>query len=134
MKFAKSQGISDFVIEQLYWFLLDYQRNSFGLGAPTNAVLEVGGTPPEDFEQIVRRYAAVAHLSKRTFAAKLRAVCNLAKGLLTPAPNPDAIARRLEIPQIPLAALAADSIAWRESRGKSGGSVAKAMDTIKVPG
>ena len=28
---------------QLYFFLLDYQRGSFGVGAPTNAVLEIGG-------------------------------------------------------------------------------------------
>jgi hypothetical protein len=40
-KVAKSLGISDFVIEELSYFLLDYQRNAFGLGAPTDAVLEV---------------------------------------------------------------------------------------------
>ena len=46
-KIAKSLGISEFVIEELYWFLIEYQRNAFGLGAPTQAVLEVGGAEPE---------------------------------------------------------------------------------------
>jgi hypothetical protein len=39
--------------------LLDYQRNAFGLGAPTGAVLEVGGVAPETFEQTARRYVVV---------------------------------------------------------------------------
>src|SRR5262249_51691710 len=42
LKVAKSLALPPYLIEELYWFLQDYQRNSFGLGAPTGAVLEVG--------------------------------------------------------------------------------------------
>jgi NAD(P)H dehydrogenase (quinone) len=112
LKVAKSLGISNFVIEELYWFLQDYQRNSFGVGAPTDAVLTVGGAPPEEFEQIVRRYVAASPVSKNTLGNKLRAMANLARALATPAPNPEAIARGLALPKISHATLAADSAEW----------------------
>ena len=48
LKVSKALGYADWVIAQLYWFLQDYQRNAFGVGAPTNAVLDVGGEPPEE--------------------------------------------------------------------------------------
>jgi uncharacterized protein YbjT (DUF2867 family) len=115
LKVAKSLGVPEFVLEQLYWFLLDYQRNSFGVGAPTDAVLEVGGTQPETFEQIVRRYVTASPFAKRTLGSELRAVRNLLRGLVTAAPNPGTIARRLEIPRIAHAALAADSAGWCDS-------------------
>ena len=38
LKYAKSIGLSEFVLVQLYFFLLDYQRGSFGIGAPTSTV------------------------------------------------------------------------------------------------
>ena len=41
LKFGKSIGLSDFILTQLYFFLLDYQRGSFGVGAPTEAVREI---------------------------------------------------------------------------------------------
>ncbi|HXX46764.1 MAG TPA: NmrA family NAD(P)-binding protein [Myxococcota bacterium] len=117
LKVAKSLGVSDFVIEELHWFLLDYQRNSFGVGAPTDAVLEVGGAPPESFEEIARRYVAASPFAARTLGSRLGAVGNLLKGLLTPAPDPESIARRLEIPRPAHTALAADSSDWNRSHG-----------------
>jgi len=118
LKVARSLGVPDFVIEELHWFLLDYQRNSFGVGAPTDAVLEVGGTPPESFEEIVRRYVAASPFAKRTVGSRLRAVRNLVKGLLTPAPDPKAIARQLQIPSHAHVALAADSREWLEKSAR----------------
>jgi NAD(P)H dehydrogenase (quinone) len=117
LKVARSLGVADFVISQLHWFLQDYQRNSFGLGAPTGAVLEVGGSPSEEFEQIVRRYVMASPFAERTLAAKLRASLGLSKGLLARRLDLEAIARRLAIPGIVHAALAADSPEWRQSRG-----------------
>jgi len=113
LKVAKSLGISDFVIEELYWFLKEYQRNAFGVGAPTRAVFEVGGAEPEPFEQTVRRYVAQSGLSKRTIGSHLTAVKNLISGLLTPAPVPTSIARRLQLPGPNHPSFAADSVQWR---------------------
>ena len=115
LKVAKSLGIPEFVIEELYWFLLDYQQNAFGLGAPTDAVREVGGVEPEPFETTARRYVAASGFAKRTMRSHLTAAHNLIAGLLTATPVPAAIARRLELPTLNQPALAARSQAWRAS-------------------
>jgi NAD(P)H dehydrogenase (quinone) len=112
-KIAKSLGISEFVIEELSYFLLDYQRNAFGVGAPTDAVLEVGGVEPEPFEDIARRYVAASGFARRTFRSNLTAVHNLIVGLLTAAPAPSATARRLHLPTLNHPLLAAESTSWR---------------------
>ena len=114
-KVAKSLGISEFVIEELSYFLLDYQRNAFGIGAPTDAVLEVGGVAPEPFEETARRYVAASGFGKRTFRSNLTAVHNLVAGLLTSAPTPSSIARRLQLPTLNHPVLAAESAPWRAS-------------------
>jgi len=112
-KVAKSLGISEFVIEELSYFLKDYQRNAFGIGAPTDAVLEVGGVEPEPFEHVARRYVAASGFAKRTLRSNLTAVHNLIAGLLTAAPAPSAIARRLHLPALNHPLLAAESASWR---------------------
>lgn len=113
LKVAKSLGIPEFVIEELYWFLLDYQQNAFGLGAPTDAVREVGGVDPEPFETTARRYVAASGFAQRSARSHMWAVHNLIAGLLTATPVPAAIARRLELPTLNHPALAAHSEEWR---------------------
>ena len=66
LKGARALGYPDFVITPLYGVLQDYERNAFGMGAPTDAVLEVGGAPPEPFDQIVRGYLAAPAQRRRT--------------------------------------------------------------------
>jgi NAD(P)H dehydrogenase (quinone) len=112
LKVAKSLLLPGFVIEQLYWYLQDYQRNAFAVGAPTDAVMVIGGQPPEDFGQIARRYLAAYGRSRRTAANTLHAISNVLRAIVTPAPNLAAISRRLAIPQIEHATLAADSSLW----------------------
>lgn len=119
-KVAKSLGISEFVVEELSYFLLDYQRNAFGIGAPTDAVLEVGGVAPEPFEEIARRYVASSGFGKRTFRSNLTALHNLIAGLLTSAPTPSAIARRLQLPDLNHPLLAAESASWRAAHAGEG--------------
>ena len=119
-KVAKSLGISEFVIEELSHFLLDYQRNAFGIGAPTDAVLEVGGVAPEPFEETARRYVEASGFDRRTFRSNLTAVHNLVAGLLTSAPTPSAIARRLQLPDLNHPVLAAESPSWRASHLSEG--------------
>jgi NAD(P)H dehydrogenase (quinone) len=123
LKFARSIGLSDFIITQLYFFLLDYQRGSFGVGAPTDAVREVGGRDPEDFETIVRRYVAQSPLSRRSMAAMARAAWNMARAVATPVPDLDALAHKLNTPRIQHGSLAADSAGWRNSHAEIAVSV-----------
>ncbi|MGA7832547.1 MAG: NmrA family NAD(P)-binding protein [Terracidiphilus sp.] len=124
LKVAKSLKIDDFVLEELYWFLHDYQRNSFGVGAPTSAVLDVGGVDAESFEVTVQRYVAGSAFRNRTFGSTLSAIYNLLAGLLTPAPNPESIAIRLKLPALNHPSLAADSASWLASH---------AMDCAALP-
>lgn len=110
LKGARALGYPDFVIAQLYWFLQDYQHNAFGLGAPTDAVLEVGGAPPEPFDQIVRQYLTSPQSRRRTAGTRLRAGLRLGAAALTRLPRiPTAI------PDLPSAALATESAGWRGS-------------------
>ena len=115
LKVAKSLNIPEFVIEELYWFLIEYQRNAFGSGAPTQAVLDVAGVPPEPFGKTVRRYVAATGFGRRTMRSRLTATHNLIAGLLTSAPKPAAIARKLELPILNHPAFATESANWMAS-------------------
>jgi NAD(P)H dehydrogenase (quinone) len=115
LKFGKSIGLSEFILVQLRFFLLDYQRGSFGVGAPTGTVREIGGTQPEDFETIVRRYVANSPFARRTMGRTAKAAWNLAKAMMTAVPDVDALAEKLSIPRISHGCLAADSAIWRSS-------------------
>ena len=90
-------------------FLLDYQRDSFGVGAPTDAVLEVCGSPPEDFESIVRRLRGSVAVRRAELRIEAPSGGRLVKALLTPAPRLEAIADRLQLPRISHAMLAAEN-------------------------
>jgi hypothetical protein len=115
LKVAKSLNLDDFVLEELYWFLLDYQRNSYGVGAPTSAVFDISGVEAEAFEVTVERYVAGSKFRKRTIGSTFTAIHHLVAGLLTPAPNLDSIARRLKLPTLNHPSLAADSSSWMET-------------------
>jgi uncharacterized protein YbjT (DUF2867 family) len=115
LKVARSLGLSDYVISQLYWFLQDYQRGSFGVGAPTDVVRDVGGAIPEAFETIVRRYVQRSSLARRTALSRFRAVGNILRALFTRTPDVQAISARLGLPRLPRAGLAADSVRWRST-------------------
>lgn len=124
LKAARSLRIPDFVIEELSWYLQEYRRNSFGIGAPTNSVAEVGGSAPEEFEFIVRRHVTKSPFERRTAGSMARAIGNLLRTLSTTAPNPREIARRLEMPTIEHAVLAGDSPGWLGSHNPAVGAVA----------
>jgi hypothetical protein len=113
LKVGRSLGLSDFLLSQLHSFLLDYQRNSFGVGAPTDAVLEVSGSPPEPFEVTLRRAVVQSPLAKRSVGGLVRALWNVVRGVLTPSPNLAAIERGLGLPTLTHGCLAADSASWQ---------------------
>lgn len=112
LKAAHALKIPPFVIEELSWYLQDYRRNAFGIGAPTDTVRDVGGKKPDDFESIVRRYVSVSPFAQQTIGAKGRALGTLMKTILAKTPDPEAIRRRLEIPLIANAKLGTESETW----------------------
>jgi len=72
----------------------------------------VSGAEAEPFEATVQRYVAGSAFRNRTMGSTLTAIHNLVTGLLTPAPNPDSIARQLKLPSLNHPSLAADSAFW----------------------
>ncbi len=86
-KATKSMGMEPRLQSQLRYYVEEYQRGGFEVGAPSNAVLEVGGHEPEDFETTIRRYVTNNPVTKQTLANKLRAYANFAKILLIPTPD-----------------------------------------------
>jgi NAD(P)H dehydrogenase (quinone) len=113
LKAAASLGVSQFVISQLYWFLQDYQRNAFGVGAPTGTVEELTGSAPEDFETIARRYIAASPFAVRGLVGAMREAAGLAIALLARTPDIKSMEARFGVPRIANFALASESPAWR---------------------
>jgi uncharacterized protein YbjT (DUF2867 family) len=112
LKVARTLGFSDYVLVQLHAFLQDYQRDSFAVGAPTDAVEVAGGAAPESFESIVRRYVASSTLARPSLRGRLRAIANVLRALMATPPRLDEISARLELPEPSSLRLAADSPRW----------------------
>jgi len=73
-------------------------------------VLEVGGAPPEPFDQIVRAYLAAPAQRRRTASTRLRAALRLGKAAVTRLPEiPTALV------DLPNAVPATESAGWRGS-------------------
>jgi len=113
MKAASSLGISEFVISQLHWFLKDYQRNSFGVGAPTSVVEDITGAAPEDFVAIANRYVKGSRLVKRGPVGLMREASGIIGALLARAPNLERIEEQFGMPPTASFVLASDSPSWK---------------------
>jgi uncharacterized protein YbjT (DUF2867 family) len=133
LKAARALPLSDFVIAQLETFLRDYQRNAFGVGAPTDAVEEVGGAPPETFEAIVRRSVGASPLARPGVGRKMTAIWNLIRALAAPAPDLPAIHRGLGYPLVRHASLAVDAATWRATHAPSTSDAAARASTESGP-
>ena len=120
LKAMKVQGLSPFMQSQLRYFAEEYRRNTFGMGGPTNAVLALGGRPPETFETIVRRYVAQSSETQRTLANQLRAIRSFTQILITPVPDLDSYERRQNHPGVTEAAYSPEFAAWVESHSPEG--------------
>lgn len=112
MKALKADGRPEYMMTQLRYYAEDYRRNAFGIGAPTDAVERVGGRAPDDFETIVRRYAAAMPEAKRSFVNKWQAVGGLAKILMAPQFDALAVERSRDHVLIEDALYAPDNADW----------------------
>lgn len=112
LKALRAVGLPDFQQAQVRYYVQDYRGNAFGVSAPTEAVQEVGGRAPEDFERIVRRYVTQRPEARRNFANWVRAMASFARIPLTPALNFRRIENIQELPQPKKSLLALDSPSW----------------------
>jgi uncharacterized protein YbjT (DUF2867 family) len=112
LKALKALGMQRHFIAQARHYFEEYRRGAFEVGAPNDVVLEVGGSQPEDFEAITRRYVAATPMARRTLANKLRAVADLTKILLARTPNLEAYERSQNQPILREPKYGLDSPEW----------------------
>jgi NAD(P)H dehydrogenase (quinone) len=116
MKTARMAGMPIELMSNVRYYIDDHKRGVFELGAPTSDVLDVTGRPPEDFETIARRYAALPR-NQRTFVNWLRTVAQFIVTPLSPSFSFDQYDRELRRPFPSQPQFATESRIWqREHR------------------
>lgn len=132
-KAVRATGVPDYVVAQLLTYIEEYKRNAFGVGAPTDAVAEVGGREPEAFETIARRYLAANPNTTRTLGAFGRTLLLMLKTGVTPELNLDTYARRQALPRLHSPHLTGDSPEWGAAHGRDEGVLNPSRRTFAAP-
>lgn len=114
-KVMKGMGFSDYFIAQFQQYALDYQKNAFGINAPTDVVRTITGREPEDYETIVRRYLANTPKIGRSFVTRIKLMLMMIAWLLLPGPNTTPYLALNEFSDRKHIALSADSAEWLQT-------------------
>ncbi|KAJ3099968.1 hypothetical protein HDU97_002640 [Phlyctochytrium planicorne] len=114
-KATRSGGVTAFSQLNLIKYIPDNEANSFGINGPTNHVKYLTGRDPEDFETIVKQYAARPE-NQRTFINFLLAFWSFWRILMTPARNLTTWARIAEVYEPVDIEEAQKSKDWKETR------------------
>ena len=116
MKSARMGGMPIDLLSNIRYYVDDHNLGAFELGAPTADVLDVTGRPPEDFETIARRYAALPS-NRRTFGNWVREFAGFLLAPFVPGFNLDRYDRELRRPFPAEPQFAPDSDVWRREHG-----------------
>ena len=116
MQGARMAGFPIDLFSGIRYYIDDYERGAFELGAPTTDVLDVTGRPAEDFETIARRYASPFR-NQRTFGNWLREFARFMLTPLSPGFNLDRYDRELRRPFPSQPQFAPESKVWRREHG-----------------
>jgi NAD(P)H dehydrogenase (quinone) len=128
MKTTRLGGLPIDVLSNVRYYIEDHRRGAFELGAPTTDVFDVTGRPPEDFETIARRYAALAP-NQRTLGNWLRQFAQFMMVPLSPGFNLGRYDAELRRPFPAEPQFAPDSKIWRREH-----DVVDAAKPAAVPG
>ena len=112
MKAAQMGGMPIDLMSNVRYYVVDHKLGAFELGAPTTDVLDVTGSPAEDFESIARRYAAQPR-NQRTLGNWLREFGQFMMAPLSPGFNLDRYDRELRRPFPSEPRFATESKVWR---------------------
>lgn len=96
-------------------YVIDYQKNAFGVNAPTDVVRRITGREAEDFETIARHYAATTPEARLSFAIKFKLMLVLIISMLSPAPKTASYLALDEFSERSHVVFSADSPEWRRS-------------------
>lgn len=114
-KALQALRVSPFEQTQLRYYLEDYRRNAFAVGAPTDAVEVVGGRAPEDFASIVRRYVSISPEARRSVRGTVKAAWGLLRILVTSPLDLDRVERVQGHPSVRASEFVDESRAWLEA-------------------
>jgi uncharacterized protein YbjT (DUF2867 family) len=112
MKTARMGGLPIDLMSNVRYYIDDHKRGAFEVGAPTTDVLDVTGRPPEDFETIARRYAALP-ANQRSFGNWLHQFAQFMLTPLSPGFDFDGYDRELRRPFPSKPEFARESEIWR---------------------
>jgi len=101
-------------------YAIDYQKNAFAAGAPTDVVRRITGREAEDFEAIARRYAATTPEARPSFAIQFKLMLRMIISLLRPAPQTASYLALDEFSDRSHVVFSADSPQWRRSHEPQG--------------
>ncbi len=96
-------------------YAIDFQKNAFGINAPTDVVRRITGREAEDFETIARRYVAITPGVRPGFAIKFKLMLRMIFSLLRPAPKTAPYLALDEFSDRSHVVFSADSPEWRQS-------------------
>ena len=132
MKAARMSGYPIDLFSGIRYYIDDHKRGAFELGAPTTDVLDVTGQPPEDFETIARRYAALPG-NQRTVGSWLRQFAQFMIAPLKPGFNFDRYDRELRSPFPSEPQFAPDSKIWQHEHAVADDAKPAPPGRDKVP-
>lgn len=115
LKAARLQGVPPFELSGFRYWVQDHKAGAFELGGVNDDVLRVTGAPPETFETIARRYAALPE-ARRGMGATLAAFGNFMRTPMSPGYDLDRLDRSHGFPVPSTARFAMDDERWRAAR------------------
>jgi len=127
LKAMKAQERPELAQSQLRYYLKDYQAGAFAHGAPTNAVLNVTGREPEDFQTIADRYVKAMPEARITLPNRIRAINFVRKMMMAKPMDPAAFEKEQKLPSVRNAQFAMENSAWLQTHRPSG-----AFDSGKI--
>jgi uncharacterized protein YbjT (DUF2867 family) len=124
--------MSPFLVASYSQYVIDYQKNAFGVNAPTDVVRRLTGREAEDLETIASRYVAATPEARPSFAVKLKLMLEMMISLLRPAPETASYLALDEFSDRSHAAFSADDPEWRRSHDRQGGELSGERTHVSV--
>jgi NAD(P)H dehydrogenase (quinone) len=132
MKAARMGGMPIDLMSNVRYYVDDHKLGAFELGAPTTDVLDVTGSPAEDFETITRRYAAQPG-NQRTPGNWVRQFAQFMIAPFSPGFNLERYDRELRRPFPSAPQLALQSKVWRREHAIPNTRQARVPGSDNVP-
>ncbi|CAL78374.1 conserved hypothetical protein; putative transcriptional regulator (NmrA-like) [Bradyrhizobium sp. ORS 278] len=116
LKAARMQGVAEFDLDGMSYYVRDHRDGAFEFGAPNDDVLRVTGRPAESFETTARRYAALPK-AQRSFGSQARAWLDFMLTPMRPGHDLAAYEHRMGFPRLEQPLFAMQNPSWRIARG-----------------